>query len=221
MHPALKVTVDVLLRVLCVNCKETNTFFRKAKYFLIPSFTLLISSFRLTLLNVFFNNLPISLQGPLNCICTRGTIKVNVFLQKSIDHIRNYVQKSFFTAWKVTKYRVFSGLYFPGFGLNTEIFYSVNLCIQSNGGKYEPEKTLYLDTKQCLLWVLSRILFSFSLIFMENLFIKDLKRRSSNFLAKEYDTCFRVIVYNIGQINLRSKQNCKIFYCSLRVHVNI
>ena len=31
----------------------------------------------------------------------------------------------------VSKYGVFSGLYFPVFGLNT--------------GKYEPEKTLYLD----------------------------------------------------------------------------
>ena len=34
------------------------------------------------------------------------------------------------TAWKVSKYGVFSGLYFPVFGLNTEI-YSVNLRIQS------------------------------------------------------------------------------------------
>ena len=34
------------------------------------------------------------------------------------------------TAWKVSKYGAFSGSYFPGFGLNTEI-YSVNLRIQS------------------------------------------------------------------------------------------
>ena len=33
---------------------------------------------------------------------------------------------------KVFKYAVFSGLYFPAFGLNT--------------GKYGPEKTPYLDT---------------------------------------------------------------------------
>ena len=33
------------------------------------------------------------------------------------------------TAWKVSKYGVFSGPYFPGFWLNT--------------GKYGPEKTLY------------------------------------------------------------------------------
>ena len=36
------------------------------------------------------------------------------------------------TAWKVSKYRILSGPYFPVFGLNTE--------------KYWPEKTLYLDT---------------------------------------------------------------------------
>ena len=37
-----------------------------------------------------------------------------------------------FTAWKVSKYGVFSGPYFPVFGLNT--------------GIYGPEKTSYLDT---------------------------------------------------------------------------
>ena len=36
------------------------------------------------------------------------------------------------TAWKVSKYGVISGPYFPVFGLNT--------------GKYGPEITLYLDT---------------------------------------------------------------------------
>ena len=38
------------------------------------------------------------------------------------------------TARKVSKYGVFSGPYFPVFGLNTEI-YSVNLHIQSKYGK--------------------------------------------------------------------------------------
>ena len=44
----------------------------------------------------------------------------------------------------MSKYGVLSGPYFPVFGLNTEIFF-VNLCIQSEYGKYGPEKTLYLD----------------------------------------------------------------------------
>ena len=38
------------------------------------------------------------------------------------------------TAWKVSKYGVFSGPYFPVLGLNTEI-YGVNFHIQSEYGK--------------------------------------------------------------------------------------
>ena len=43
------------------------------------------------------------------------------------------------TTWKVSKYGVFSGPYFPIFGLNTEI-YSVNLCIQSEYRKIRTRK---------------------------------------------------------------------------------
>ena len=42
------------------------------------------------------------------------------------------ISHTFITAWKVSKYGVISGPYFPVFGLNT--------------GKYGPEKTPYLDT---------------------------------------------------------------------------
>ena len=42
-----------------------------------------------------------------------------------------------FTAWKVSKYGVFSGPYFPAFGLN---------LASLNAGKYGPENTPYLDT---------------------------------------------------------------------------
>ena len=47
------------------------------------------------------------------------------------------------TAGKISKYGVFSGPYFPLFGLNTEIYFSV---FSPNTGKYGPEKTPYLDT---------------------------------------------------------------------------
>ena len=43
------------------------------------------------------------------------------------------------TAWKVFKYRVFSGPYFPVFGLNTEI-YGLNLRIQSKYRKMRTRK---------------------------------------------------------------------------------
>ena len=49
------------------------------------------------------------------------------------------------TAWKVSKYGVFSGPYFPAFRLNTKR-YVVSLRIQSECGKYGPEKTPRLDT---------------------------------------------------------------------------
>ena len=39
-----------------------------------------------------------------------------------------------FPLWEVSKYGVFSGPYFPAFGLNTE-FYSVNLRIQFKCGE--------------------------------------------------------------------------------------
>ena len=43
------------------------------------------------------------------------------------------------TVWKVSRYGVFSGLYFLVFGLNTEI-YVVNLHIQSEYGKIRTKK---------------------------------------------------------------------------------
>ena len=49
------------------------------------------------------------------------------------------------TTWNVSKYGIFSGPYFPAFGLNTDR-YEVSLRVQSICGRYRPEKTLYLDT---------------------------------------------------------------------------
>ena len=46
-----------------------------------------------------------------------------------------------YTAWKVSKYGVISGLYFPVFGLNK--------------GQYGPEITPYLDTFQAVLMYLN------------------------------------------------------------------
>ena len=54
-----------------------------------------------------------------------------------------------FTASKVSKYGVFSGPYFPAFGLNTER-YSLSLRIQSECGKIRTRKTPYLATFHAL-----------------------------------------------------------------------
>ena len=56
------------------------------------------------------------------------------------------------TAWKVSKYEIFSGPYFPAFGLSTEI-YGV---FSPNAGKYGPEKTTHLDTFHAVLFGLRR-----------------------------------------------------------------
>ena len=56
----------------------------------------------------------------------------------------------FYTVLKVSKYLVFSGKYFPVFGLNTEI-YSGNLRIQSEYRKIRTRKTSYLDTFHAVL----------------------------------------------------------------------
>ena len=59
----------------------------------------------------------------------------------SEENIRKkWVKSIILTAWKVPKYGVFSGRYFPAFGLNTEI-YGVNLCIQPKYGKIRTRKT--------------------------------------------------------------------------------
>ena len=47
------------------------------------------------------------------------------------------------TAWKLIKYGVFSGQYFPSFGLNTERYLSV---FSPNVGKYRQERTPCLNT---------------------------------------------------------------------------
>ena len=47
--------------------------------------------------------------------------------------------------WKVSKYGVFSGSYLPVFGLNADSTPYLTV-FSPNAGKYEPEKTPYLDT---------------------------------------------------------------------------
>ena len=66
---------------------------------------------------------------------------------------RNVPIANFDTAWKVSKYRVFSGPYFPVFGLNME-YLSV---FRPNAGKYGPQKTPYLDTFRAV-WAIMMIL---------------------------------------------------------------
>ena len=66
---------------------------------------------------------------------------------KNIDYVIFIIQiyslqLILLTAWKVSKYGVFSGPYFPALGLK---YLSV---VSPNVGKYGPENTQYLDTFQ-------------------------------------------------------------------------
>ena len=56
-----------------------------------------------------------------------------------------------FAAWKVSKYGVISGPYFPAFRLNTERYYLS--VFKPNAGKCGPEITPYLDTFHTLPWL--------------------------------------------------------------------
>ena len=63
--------------------------------------------------------------------------QVNKMLKNEVDVI--FHRDLFKTAWKVSKYGVFPGPYFPVFGQNTKI-YIVNLRIQSEYGEIRTRK---------------------------------------------------------------------------------
>ena len=78
----------------------------------------------------------------------------NTFLLLSLGGFRNYAKNcilktaflemknfklAFYTAWKVSKYGVFSSPYFIVFGVNS-VIYEVNICIQSEYGKTQTRK---------------------------------------------------------------------------------
>ena len=69
-------------------------------------------------------------------------------------NVKNYYisfkrKTSHSAAWKVSKYGIFSGLYFPVFRLNT--------VFRANTGKYRPENTPFLDTFHAVLRYKQRI----------------------------------------------------------------
>ena len=66
------------------------------------------------------------------------------FLHCIILHHLHQNSTNHCTAWKESKYGVFSSLYFPVFGLNIGKW-------SPNKGKYGPEKTPYLDTFHAVL----------------------------------------------------------------------
>ena len=73
----------------------------------------------------------------------------NILINKLIVDI--FLQ--IFTAWKVSKYGVFSGPYFPVLELNTEI-YAVNLRIQPEYGKIRTRKNSVFGHFSRSVWIM-------------------------------------------------------------------
>ena len=71
------------------------------------------------------------------------------FMEKSVVKLYKYPSAVRGTAWKVSKYGVFSGPYFPVFGLNTEIYY-VNFRIESEYWKIRTrENSVFEHFSRC------------------------------------------------------------------------
>ena len=66
-------------------------------------------------------------------------LNISTLEQNQIKYFPKVITKV--TAWKVSKYEVFSGPYFPAFGLDTER-YGISLHIQSECGKIRTRKNI-------------------------------------------------------------------------------
>ena len=89
-----------------------------------------------TLRNFYQNNSAgtsrITTEKMQDSVCIINVSTIHITENQSSFTFRN-------TAWKVSKYRVFSGPYFPAFGLNTER-YELSLRIRSKCGKIRTRK---------------------------------------------------------------------------------
>ena len=80
---------------LHVFCLTGKIFFYKTIIFQHSIYsTQLTLRLRLMLLNIFLDNIPIFLEGPLNCMCTHISKKVYVLTRKSTYPIKNHLLKS-------------------------------------------------------------------------------------------------------------------------------
>ena len=127
-------------------------------------------------------------------IIATGNLRIHLLFGKPIYkqckcycvyHVLFYLNSSrnFDTAWKVSKYGVFSGPYFPVFGLNTETY--------SKWGKYGPEKFSYLDTFHAVWYIQNRIslfLWTLSVVKKHFTLISNIKKTRSTERGLNYDS---------------------------------
>ena len=113
--------------------------------------------------------------------------KITLLLMTIITDDKDIARVS--TAWKVSKCRVFCGLYFPVFGLNTR--------------KHGPEKSLHLNTFHTVLkWFFSNII--------KTLNIPQTNHSKSNFENVKNPTLNAILRYRSHPI-LAKKEKTKSF----------
>ena len=96
----------------------------------------------------------------------------------------------------MSKYAVFSGPYFPVFGLNT------NSVFSPNAGKYGPEKTPYLDTFHAVMGTKCGSTYAniFMGIFEEN-YIYHLIKEKCKLYLRHIDDIFLVWTGTLDELN--------------------
>ena len=102
----------------------------------------------------------------------------------------------------MSKYGVFSGPYFPAFGLNTEI-YSVNLRIKSECGKIWTRKNPYLDNFHAVYarrFSGYQALKGYVNIISGQYFLKKYKRRRLSSIQKNYLLLHSLVAFIDGLI---------------------
>ena len=106
------------------------------------------------------------------------------------------------TTWKVSKYGVVSGPYFPAFGVNTS-YLSV---FSPSAGKYRPEITPYLNSFR-LVYILD--------YFKIDFFVCSIWNEWSMFCFQQDQMekiCFKVISQNISSFSTKENFQSKIIF---------
>ena len=124
----------------------------------IPSFVLWVYHYSTRFINkgfIIYENSVLVCHQRTNINCTSNPISPIYYIMHNVDrNALNITICKTYTAWKVSK--VISGLYFPVFGLNTEI-YSANLRIQCECRKIRTRNSSIFGNVLCSDYIIMEI----------------------------------------------------------------
>ena len=124
----------------------------------IPSFVLWVYHYSTRFINkgfIIYKNSILVCHQRTNINCTSNPISPIYYIMHNVDrNALNITICKTYTAWKVSK--VISGLYFPVFGLNTEI-YSANLRIQCKCRKIRTRNSSIFGNVLCSDYIIMEI----------------------------------------------------------------